>query len=84
MFSERAGDLSGFVRIGTARSQTICGVSEKTQQKIGAGNQRSEKEIFREYETVNVVSAMHQYQGTLLNEDSFTIQFIVLENNCIL
>jgi putative heme-binding domain-containing protein len=46
-------------------------------RRLAQGISEAMKEFSAEYETVNVVTNDGtKYQGTLLNEDSFTIQFI--------
>src|SRR5262249_16855457 len=79
MFEGRGGrlgpDLSG---AGTARSTEYLVESIRNpSRRLAQGLIEAMKEFSEEYETVNVVAADGaKYEGTLLNEDSFTIQFL--------
>ena len=79
MFEGRGGrlgpDLTG---TGTARSLEYLVESIRSpSRRLAQGLIEAMKEFSEEYETVDVVAADGaQYQGTLLNEDSFTIQFL--------
>lgn len=79
MFQGRGGrlgpDLTG---AGTARSPEYLVESVRNpSRRLAQGIIEAMKEFAEEYETVNVMTSDGtKYQGTLLNEDSFTIQFI--------
>jgi len=79
MFRGKGGrlgpDLTG---AGTARSTEYLSDSMRNPSKrLAQGISEAMKEFSEEYETVNVVAADGtKYQGTLLNEDSFSIQFL--------
>jgi putative heme-binding domain-containing protein len=79
MFAGQGGrlgpDLTG---AGTARSTEYLTESLRNpSRRLAQGISEAMKEFSVEYETVNVVkNDGTKYQGTLLNEDSFTIQFI--------
>jgi len=79
MFKAKGGrlgpDLTG---AGTARSTEYLTESlRKPSRRLAQGIIEAMKEFTEEYETVNVVTNDGtKYQGTLLNEDSFTIQFM--------
>ena len=79
MFRGKGGrlgpDLTG---AGTARSREYLTDSVRNPSKrLAQGISEAMKEFSEEYETVNVVAADGtKYQGTLLNEDSFSIQFL--------
>ena len=79
MFAGKGGrlgpDLTG---AGTARSTEYLTESVRNpNRRLAQGISEAMKEFSAEYETVNVVTNDGtKYQGTLLNEDSFTIQFI--------
>jgi putative heme-binding domain-containing protein len=79
MFGGKGGrlgpDLTG---AGTARSTGYLVESIRNpSRRLAQGLIEAMKEFSEEYETVNVVAADgNKYQGTLLNEDSFTIQFL--------
>jgi cytochrome c oxidase cbb3-type subunit III len=68
-------DLTG---AGTSRSTEYLAESVRNpNRRLAQGIVEAMKEFSEEYETVNVVTSDGtKYQGTLLNEDSFTIQFI--------
>ena len=68
-------DLSG---VATARSTSYLVESLRNPSKrLAQGISEAMKEFSTEYETVNVETAEGtKYQGTLLNEDSFTVQFL--------
>jgi len=79
MFKGQGGRLGpDLTTTGTARSldyltESIRNPSRRLAQGLG----EAMKEFTEEYETVNVVTADGtKLQGTLLNEDSFTIQFV--------
>lgn len=79
MFKGQGGRLGpDLTTAGTARSldyltDSIRNPSRRLSQGLG----EAMKEFTVEYETVNVVTADGtKLQGTLLNEDSFTIQFL--------
>src|SRR5499433_3966912 len=79
MFKGQGGRLGpDLTTTGTARSldyltESIRNPSRRLAQGLG----EAMKEFTEEYETVNVVTADGtKLQGTLLNEDSFTIQFL--------
>jgi putative heme-binding domain-containing protein len=63
---------------GTARSSSYLIESVRNPSKrLAQGISEAMKEFSTEYETVNAVTADGtKLQGTLLNEDSFTIQFL--------
>ena len=79
MFRGKGGrlgpDLTG---AGTARSTEYLTESLRNpSRRLAQGIIEAMKEFTEEYETVNVVkNDGTKYQGTLLNEDSFTIQFM--------
>ena len=79
MFKGKGGrlgpDLTG---AGTARSTEYLTESLRDpSRRLAQGIIEAMKEFTEEYETVNVVTNDGtKYQGTLLNEDSFTIQFM--------
>jgi putative heme-binding domain-containing protein len=79
MFKGKGGrlgpDLTG---AGTARSTEYLVESIRNPgRRLAQGIIEAMKEFTEEYETVNVVTNDGtKYQGTLLNEDSFTIQFM--------
>jgi putative heme-binding domain-containing protein len=79
MFKGKGGrlgpDLTG---AGTARSTEYLTESLRNPgRRLAQGIIEAMKEFSEEYETVNVVTNDGtKYQGTLLNEDSFTIQFM--------
>ena len=79
MFKGKGGrlgpDLTG---AGTARSTEYLTESLRNpSSRLAQGIIEAMKEFTEEYETVNVVTNDGtKYQGTLLNEDSFTIQFM--------
>jgi putative heme-binding domain-containing protein len=79
MFKGQGGRLGpDLTSAGTSRSvdylvDSIRNPSRRLSQGLG----EAMKEFTEEYETVNVVTADGtKLQGTLLNEDSFTIQFL--------
>ena len=76
----RGPDLTG---AGTARSTDYLVESvRKPSRRLAQGLIEAMKEFSAEYETVNVVTSDGtKYQGTLLNEDSFTVQFIDTREN---
>jgi putative heme-binding domain-containing protein len=84
MFAGKGGrlgpDLTG---AGTARSTDYLAESvRKPSRRLAQGLIEAMKEFSAEYETVNVVTGDGtKYQGTLLNEDSFTVQFIDTREN---
>ena len=63
---------------GTARSSSYLIESVRNPSKrLAQGISEAMKEFSTEYETVNAVTADGtKLQGTLLNEDSFTVQFL--------
>ena len=79
MFKGKGGrlgpDLTG---AATARSTEYLTESLRNpSRRLAQGIIEAMKEFSEEYETVNVVTNDGtKYQGTLLNEDSFTIQFM--------
>ena len=79
MFQGKGGrlgpDLTG---AGTARSTEYLIESVRNpSRRLAQGLMEAMKEFSEEYETVNVVTSNGtKYQGTLLNEDNFTIQFM--------
>jgi cytochrome c oxidase cbb3-type subunit 3 len=79
MFAGKGGrtgpDLTG---AGTARSLDYLKDSVRNpSRRLAQGIIEAMKEFSEEYQTVNVETGDgKKYQGTLLNEDSFTIQFI--------
>jgi len=79
MFAGKGGrlgpDLTG---AGTARSTEYLTESVRTpSRRLAQGLTEAMKEFSTEYETVDVVTSDGtKYKGTLLNEDSFTIQFL--------
>jgi putative heme-binding domain-containing protein len=84
MFDGKGGrlgpDLSG---AGTARSTDYLVESVRNpSRRLAQGISEAMKEFSAEYETVEVVASDGtKYQGTLLNEDSFTIQFMDTREN---
>jgi putative heme-binding domain-containing protein len=84
MFNGQGGrlgpDLTG---AGTARSTDYLVESVRNpSRRLAQGISEAMKEFSAEYETVDVVASDGtKYQGTLLNEDSFTIQFIDMREN---
>lgn len=79
MFRGKGGrlgpDLTG---AGAARStEYLIDSVRNPSKRLAQGISEAMKEFTEEYETVNVVAADGtKYQGTLLNEDSFSIQFL--------
>ena len=79
MFQGKGGrlgpDLTG---VATARSTTYLVESLRNPSKrLAQGISEAMKEFSTEYETVTTETADGtKYQGTLLNEDSFTVQFL--------
>jgi len=79
MFAGKGGrlgpDLTG---AGTARSTEYLTESVRDpSRRLAQGLTEAMKEFSAEYETVEVVTSDGaEYKGTLLNEDSFTIQFL--------
>jgi putative heme-binding domain-containing protein len=79
MFAGKGGrlgpDLTG---AGTARSAEYLVESMRNpSRRLAQGLTEAMKEFSVEYETVEVVTSVGAtYRGTLLNEDSFTIQFV--------
>ncbi len=79
MFAGKGGrvgpDLTG---AGTARSTEYLVESMRNpSRRLAQGLTEAMKEFSVEYETVDVVTSDGAtYRGTLLNEDSFTIQFV--------
>ena len=79
MFAGKGGrvgpDLTG---AGTARSTEYLVESMRNpSRRLAQGLTEAMKEFSTEYETVDVVTDDGtNYRGTLLNEDSFTIQFV--------
>lgn len=79
MFQGKGGrlgpDLTG---VATARSTSYLVESLRNPSKrLAQGISEAMKEFSTEYETVNAETADGtKYQGTLLNEDSFTVQFL--------
>src|SRR5882724_8233460 len=79
MFEGKGGrlgpDLTG---AGTARSTEYLGESMRNpSRRLAQGISEAMKEFSMEYETIDVVTNDGtNYKGTLLNEDSFTIQFV--------
>jgi putative heme-binding domain-containing protein len=84
MFDGKGGrlgpDLTG---AGTARSTDYLVESLRhPSRRLAQGLIEAMKEFPAEYETVNVVTADGaKYQGTLLNEDAFSVQFIDTREN---
>lgn len=79
MFKGQGGRLGpDLTTAGTARSlEYLTDSIRKPSQRLAQGLGEAMKEFTVEYETVNVVTADGtKLQGTLLNEDSFTIQFL--------
>jgi len=79
MFEGKGGRLGpDLSAAGTARSAGYLVESIRDpSRRLAQGLIEAMKEFSEEYETVNVVAADGtKYQGTLLNEDSFTIQFL--------
>jgi cytochrome c oxidase cbb3-type subunit III len=79
MFNGKGGRLGpDLTAAGTARSAAYLTDSLRNPSKrLAQGISEAMKEFSTEYETVNAVTADgNKLQGTLLNEDSFTIQFI--------
>ena len=79
MFQGKGGrlgpDLTG---VATARSTSYLVESLRNPSKrLAQGISEAMKEFSTEYETVNAETADGtKYQGTLLNDDSFTVQFL--------
>jgi cytochrome c oxidase cbb3-type subunit III len=84
MFDGKGGrlgpDLTG---AGTARSTDYLVESLRNpSRRLAQGLIEAMKEFPVQYETVNVVTADGtKYQGTLLNEDAFSVQFIDTREN---
>ena len=84
MFDGKGGrlgpDLTG---AGTARSTDYLVESVRNpSRRLAQGISEAMKEFSTEYETVDVVASDGtKYQGTLLNEDSFTVQFMDTREN---
>lgn len=84
MFDGKGGrlgpDLTG---AGTARSADYLVESVRNpSRRLAQGISEAMKEFSTEYETVDVVTSDGtKYQGTLLNEDSFTMQFMDTREN---
>ena len=79
MFKGQGGRLGpDLTTAGTARSLDYLTDSIRNPgRRLAQGLGEAMKEFTVEYETVNVVTADGtKLQGTLLNEDSFTIQFV--------
>jgi putative heme-binding domain-containing protein len=79
MFAGKGGRVGpDLTNAGTARSAEYLVESLRNpSRRLAQGLSEAMKEFSVEYETVNVVAADGtKYQGTLLNEDSFSIQFI--------
>jgi putative heme-binding domain, Pirellula/Verrucomicrobium type len=79
MFKGQGGRLGpDLTSAGTARSSDYLNDSIRNpSRRLSQGLGEAMKEFTEEYETVNVVTADgSKLQGTLLNEDSFTIQFL--------
>lgn len=79
MFKGQGGRLGpGLTAAGTARSLDYLTDSIRNpSRRLAQGLGEAMKEFTVEYETVNVVTADGaKLQGVLLNEDSFTIQFL--------
>jgi putative heme-binding domain-containing protein len=79
MFKGQGGRLGpDLTTAGTARSLDYLVESIRNpNRRLAQGLGEAMKEFTEEYETVNVVTADGtKLQGTLLNEDSFTIQFL--------
>jgi putative heme-binding domain-containing protein len=79
MFAGRGGRLGpDLTSAGTARATDYLIESVRNpSRRLAQGISESMKEFSTEYETVNVTTkAGTKYQGTLLNEDSFTIQMM--------
>ena len=79
MFEGRGGRLGpDLTAAGTARSTSYLVESIRNpSRRLAQGLIEAMKEFSEEYETVNVVAADGgKFQGTLLNEDSFSIQFL--------
>ena len=79
MFEGKGGRLGpDLTSVATARSTPYLVESLRNPSKrLAQGISEAMKEFSTEYETVNAETADgHKYQGTLLNEDSFTVQFL--------
>ena len=79
MFKGQGGRLGpDLTTAGTARSLDYLTDSIRSpSRRLAQGLGEAMKEFTVEYETVNIVTADgRKLQGTLLNEDSFTIQFV--------
>jgi cytochrome c oxidase cbb3-type subunit III len=79
MFNGKGGRLGpDLSEAGTARSTEYLVESVRNpSRRLAQGISEAMKEFSAEYETVDVVTSDGtKYKGTLLNEDSFTIQFI--------
>lgn len=79
IFNGKGGRLGpDLSTVGTGRSPAYLIESVRNPSKrLAQGISEAMKEFSTEYETVNVVTADGtKLQGTLLNEDSFTIQFL--------
>lgn len=79
MFQGKGGRLGPeLTGVATARSTSYLVESLRNPSKrLAQGISEAMKEFSTEYETVNAETADGtRYQGTLLNEDSFTVQFL--------
>ena len=79
MFGGKGGRLGpDLTAAGTSRSTEYLVESMRNpSRRLAQGISEAMKEFSAEYETVDVVTADGtNYKGTLLNEDSFTIQFL--------
>jgi putative heme-binding domain-containing protein len=79
MFDGKGGRLGpDLTAAGTARSTEYLAESMRNpSRRLAQGISEAMKEFSAEYETVDVVTNDGtNYKGTLLNEDSFTIQFL--------
>jgi putative heme-binding domain-containing protein len=79
MFSGKGGRIGpDLTAAGTSRSTDyLIDSIRNPSRRLAQGLTEAMKEFSVEYETVNVVAADGtKYQGTLLNEDNFSIQFI--------
>jgi cytochrome c oxidase cbb3-type subunit III len=79
MFGGKGGRLGpDLTAAGTSRSTEYLVESVRNpSRRLAQGISEAMKEFSAEYETVDVVTADGtNYKGTLLNEDSFTIQFL--------
>ena len=79
MFQGKGGRLGpDLTAAGTARSFSYLAESLRSPSKrLAQGISEAMKEFSEEYQTVKVVTADgRQIEGTLLNEDSFSIQFL--------